>query len=107
MFCLHVCTWSVSEEVPDALDIGLSMVVSYDVGAGNTTQVFCNNREYSWPQSHLFIPPKFVLYKVSGLNSTFVLTSSSSFYPQVFSVSCQSKLFLELLHWGRQQSAQL
>lgn len=67
MFCLHVCTWSVSEEIPDALDTGLSMVVSYDVGADNTTQVFCNNREYSWPQSHLFIPPKFVLYKFQAL----------------------------------------
>lgn len=47
MFCLHVCMWSVSEEIPDALDVGLSMVVSYDVGAGNTPQVFCSNRECS------------------------------------------------------------
>lgn len=104
-FCLHVCMWSVSEEIPDALDVGLSMVVSYDVGAGNTPQVFLNNRECSWSQSHLFISPKFVLYKVSGPKSPFVLTCCSSFYPQMLSVSGQSKSFLELLHWGRQQSA--
>lgn len=43
--------WSVSEEITDALDVGLSMVVSYDVGAGNTPQVFRNNRECSWSTS--------------------------------------------------------
>lgn len=93
--------WSVSEEIPDALDVGLNMVVSYDVGAGNTPQVFCSNRECSWSQGHLFISPKFVLYKVSGPKSPFVLTSCSSFYPQVLSVSGQSKSFLGLPHWGR------
>lgn len=51
----HMCMFGAwgGQRVSDALEVGLLVVVSYHMGAGNQTQFLCEDNKASYTESHL------------------------------------------------------